>query len=100
MTFNNDQSRGRGIRQERAVATFPQAGEAEQLNEAQVISGNEHRSGVIGVHGIDLSESRVFGPDAADLRAQDAAPGRPAETFHLVFTDDRLPHCRWRGGRQ
>lgn len=82
-----------GRRRQDEAQTFLQAGEAEQLHQAEVVSGDEHRSGVVGVHSVDGCWVRVFRPDAVDLGAQDAAPGGPELIFHLLLTD-RFPHCR------
>lgn len=51
----------------RRLKTFPETGEAEELNEAEVVSGNEHSGGVIGIHGVDLGYISVFSPNTTDL---------------------------------
>lgn len=75
-------------------ATFPQAGEPVELHQAEVVPGDQHRGGMVGVYGVDLAQVGVLGPNAADLWSQDAAPGRPAHSLHFLLGDERLPHCR------
>jgi len=36
------------------VETFPQTGEAIELHEAEVVPGNQHSGGVVGIHCVDL----------------------------------------------
>lgn len=73
--------------------TFSQAGEPEELHEAQVVPADQHRCRMVRVHGIDLRQVRVLGPDATDFWSQDAAPRGPAETFQVLLGDKWLSHC-------
>lgn len=47
--------------------TFPQAGEAVELHQAQVVPGDQDAGRQVGVHRVDGRRSGVFWPDAADL---------------------------------
>ncbi len=39
---------------DKMLETFPQTGESVELNKAEVVSSNQHCSGMIGIHGVDL----------------------------------------------
>lgn len=56
LIFNDKTATEKTIRDTkvRKVGTFLQTGEAEELNEAEVVPANEHGSSVIGIDGVDL----------------------------------------------
>ena len=59
------------------LLTFLPAREPEQLDESEVVAGDDHAALRVDVGAVDVGEVRVAGPDAAQLRAEHPGPRRP-----------------------
>lgn len=72
-------------RQKEEEKTFLQARETEQLDQAEVVSGDQDSTAVVGVQRVDVTDVGVFGPDPTHLRPNHTSPGRPVDPFDLLF---------------